>query len=82
MMGFKKKWLGWMKWHIFIARFSVLVNGTPSCFFQRSKGLSLGDLLSPYLFVIVIEALSCLLKGVVPKGSCGWGFFVDLSGER
>ena len=69
MMGFRKKWLGWMKWSIFTARFSVLVNGTSSCFFQRSKGLRQGDPLT--LFICDCYGSTRL----PPKGSCGWGFF-------
>ena len=54
-----------MKRYISIARFFTLVNGTRSSVFQSSKA---GDPLLPYLFVIVMEALSCLLKRVVIKG--------------
>ncbi|RVW20831.1 putative ribonuclease H protein [Vitis vinifera] len=53
------------KWCISTARLSVLINGTSSSFFQSSRGLRQRNPLSPYLFVIAMKALSCLLKRVV-----------------
>ena len=67
-MGFGEKWLRWIKWCLTIASFSILVNGTSSRFFQSSRGLRQGDPLSPYLFVIPMEALSCLLRRAVCGG--------------
>ena len=43
-------------------RFSVLINGSPSVFFQSSRGVRQGDPLSSYLFVIAMEVFSCLLR--------------------
>ncbi|XP_042973159.1 uncharacterized protein LOC122304964 [Carya illinoinensis] len=53
---------------------SVLVNGTPAGFFNSSRGLRQGNSLSPFLFVIVMEAFSRLVKAVVGR------FFIRFSG--
>ena len=66
--GIGAKWLRWIKWCLSIVRFSVLVNGTLFGFFQSSKGLRQGDPLLPYLFVIAMEALNCLLGRAVCEG--------------
>jgi hypothetical protein len=66
--GFEERWCSWIAHYISSARFSVLVNGTPSGFFSSSRGLRQGDPLSPLLFVIVIEALSKMFAISIHKG--------------
>ncbi|WKA05206.1 hypothetical protein VitviT2T_023185 [Vitis vinifera] len=67
-MGFGERRIKWIEWCISTVRFSVLINGSPSGFFQNSRGLRQGDPLSPYLFVITMEVLSCLLRRVISGG--------------
>ena len=67
-MGFGEKWAGWIRWCISTASFSVLINGSPAGFFQGTRGLRQGDPISPYLYVLGMEALSCLINKAVRGG--------------
>ena len=60
-MGFG---INWIRWCISTTSFFVLLGDTPT-FFQSSRGLRQEDPLSPYLFVIGMEALSCLIARAV-----------------
>jgi integral membrane sensor domain MASE1 len=48
-----------------LLHFLVLVNGTPTSFYGSSHGLRQSHLLSPFLFVIVMGALSRLISAMV-----------------
>jgi len=49
------------------ANFFVLINGTPSKFFQVSRGIRQGFPLSPLLFILIIEVLSLLISNALDK---------------
>ncbi|KAM0036124.1 putative RNA-directed DNA polymerase [Helianthus debilis subsp. tardiflorus] len=67
-MGFPNRWCMWIMGILQSARSSILVNGSPTFEFKCQKGLRQGDSLSPFLFLVVMEALSCVLNKAVSIG--------------
>ncbi|XP_058726535.1 uncharacterized mitochondrial protein AtMg01250-like [Vicia villosa] len=54
---------------IFQSKMSVLVNGSPTKEFTVEKGLRQGDRLSSFLFVLITEGLTSLVRKAVGIGS-------------
>ena len=47
----------------------MLWNGTKSTEFKPSKGIRQGDMISPYLFVLCLDKLSCIILKEIRLGT-------------
>jgi len=59
--GFSEDWVNWVMNLVLKDFFSILLNGSPTKTFNGSRGLHLGDPLSPFLFIILVEGLGRIL---------------------
>jgi len=67
-MGFPQCWRDWISYLLAAAATKVLVNGRPGQKIYHARGLRQGDLLSPLLFVIVMEVLNALFAEADRQG--------------
>lgn len=65
-LGFAEEFVNTVMRCVTTVLFSVRVNGQLSRLFTPSRGIRQGDPISPYLFLICSEGLSCLLRSVGP----------------
>ena len=66
--GFSSKWRSWMRGCLSSTSLVVLVNGSAKSWVKASRGLRQGDLLSPFLFTLVVDVLSRLMFKAEEKG--------------
>nr|XP_017228424.1 PREDICTED: uncharacterized protein LOC108203774 [Daucus carota subsp. sativus] len=61
-LNFSYDWIRWIKVILKSSKTSILVNGSPTREFSQERGLRQGDPLSPLLFDLVAQVLSCMIK--------------------
>jgi hypothetical protein len=66
-LGFSERWRDLVMKCATSVSFSVRVNGQHSAIFKPSRGFRQGDPISPYLFLLCAEGLSCMLKKYGPN---------------
>nr|GEU98379.1 hypothetical protein [Tanacetum cinerariifolium] len=66
-MGIGFIWRNWIKGCFNSTTSSVLINGSPSMEFSPERGLRQGDPLSPFLFLVVAEALHVVMEEAIEK---------------
>lgn len=66
-LGFAQSWINSVMCCVSSVRYSVKVNGELSEPFTPTRRLRQGDPISPFLFLLCAEGLSCLLK---KRGTC------------
>ncbi|XP_071722530.1 uncharacterized protein [Rutidosis leptorrhynchoides] len=64
-LGFHARWVQWIKICISSISFNILINGEPSAEFKPTRGIRQGDPFSPYLFIIMTNILSTLMRKAI-----------------
>ena len=61
--NFDKKFIKWIRLYNDISSFTI-INGTSSGYFSITRGIRQGDPMSPHLFILSLEALAQMIKGL------------------
>jgi hypothetical protein len=67
-LGFEEKWIKLVMICVHTANYAVLLNGSPVGQFFPTRGIRQGDHISPYLFLLCVEALSSLMTQADERG--------------
>jgi hypothetical protein len=65
---FCSKWIEWIRVCVFAGNLSVLLNGSPTGEINIQRGLKQGDPLAPFLFLLVVEGFSGIMRKAVELG--------------
>lgn len=75
-MGFNDQWISRMEECLSTTQISVLVNGSPTLLFNMQRGVRQRDAILPFLFLIEVKGLKCLLDKA-KQGGLFEGIFIN-----
>lgn len=67
-LGFNERWISWIHLCISSVSYNVLINGEPKDNISPTRGIRQGDPLSPFMFIILTEALISQIQGEEREG--------------
>ncbi|GJT27388.1 RNA-directed DNA polymerase, eukaryota, reverse transcriptase zinc-binding domain protein, partial [Tanacetum coccineum] len=67
--GFHRTMINWIMQCITSSKFSIYLNGETHGYFKGGRGLRQGDLISPYLFTLVMEVFNLIMKKNIAASS-------------
>ncbi|GKD75980.1 putative reverse transcriptase domain, reverse transcriptase zinc-binding domain protein [Tanacetum coccineum] len=68
--GFHPRMIGWIMKCVTSTSFSLSINGYLHGYFKGKRGLRQGDPMSPYIFTLVMEVLTLMLKWRARDSNC------------
>ncbi|CAN1818839.1 LINE-1 reverse transcriptase homolog, partial [Linum perenne] len=65
--GFSEMWCKWIYSCISTVKFDILLNGRSTGFFSPTRGIRQGDPISPFLFILMSNALTTLIDSAISR---------------
>lgn len=67
-MGFNETWISLIMSCVTTVTYATIINGIPGRIIKPSRGIRLGDPISPYLFLLCAEGFSALMNQAEKEG--------------